>query len=302
MSEILKGKLGWKGERGYSAYEIAVQNGFEGTEQDWLATLGTSSHFDENYALYTITDTDIKQYNLPSTYVTGTFISAYLNGARLNQDEYSVDETNSKIIIEDGVSLSVDDKLEVVENFLATNNLPIVSTIDAQSTNDTAPGSKCVYDKFVDVANNISSISGDLSNLETVVNGLVNTMHPVGSVYLSVDNTNPSTLFGGTWEQIAQGRAIVGVGTGTDSNGTSKSFSAGNNNGEYSHKLTINEMPSHTHEITASNEYTPGGLYRHAWDADDSRSNVHTTGATGGSQYHNIVQPTFGLYIWKRTA
>ena len=52
MSDILKGKLGWKGERGYSAYEIAVQNGYEGTEQDWLATLGTSSHFDEYYALY----------------------------------------------------------------------------------------------------------------------------------------------------------------------------------------------------------------------------------------------------------
>lgn len=33
------------GPRGYSAYEIAVQNGFEGTEQEWLASLALT--FDE---------------------------------------------------------------------------------------------------------------------------------------------------------------------------------------------------------------------------------------------------------------
>jgi|SRR5690625_697309 len=30
---------GQQGERGYSAYEIAVQQGFEGTEQEWLESL-----------------------------------------------------------------------------------------------------------------------------------------------------------------------------------------------------------------------------------------------------------------------
>lgn len=39
MSNILKGKLVVKGERGYSAYEIAVKNGFEGTEEEWLESL-----------------------------------------------------------------------------------------------------------------------------------------------------------------------------------------------------------------------------------------------------------------------
>ena len=31
----LRGNLGFKGDRGYSAYEIALKNGFIGTEQDW---------------------------------------------------------------------------------------------------------------------------------------------------------------------------------------------------------------------------------------------------------------------------
>jgi len=35
----LVGKLYVAGTRGYSNYEIAVQNGFEGTEEEWLQTM-----------------------------------------------------------------------------------------------------------------------------------------------------------------------------------------------------------------------------------------------------------------------
>ena len=36
---ILTGKVYVAGSRGYSNYEIAVQNGFEGTEEEWLQSL-----------------------------------------------------------------------------------------------------------------------------------------------------------------------------------------------------------------------------------------------------------------------
>ena len=301
MSDILKGKLGWKGERGYSAYEIAVQNGFEGTEQDWLATLGTSSHFDEYYALYTIEDTSVKTYDLPEDYVTGTFVNAYLNGEKIPNSLIEIDTENSQVELDDSVTLTLNDKLEVVQEFLSTNNLPIVDTIDSSSTNDTAPGSKCVYDA-------VKVVADDLDNLEEVVSGIQDQIllaaYPVGSVYIGTNNTNPSTLFGGTWSLISEGRCLVGVGTGTDSNSHTKTFTAGNNAGEYTHKLTINEMPSHKHvlDITAtSSHHNNAGRVQGTTGENIYQNNDNMLNA-GGDQYHNIVNPTFGVYIWERTA
>lgn len=41
--QVLRGKLsGLKTIRGYSAYEVAVINGFSGTEKEWLASLNGS--------------------------------------------------------------------------------------------------------------------------------------------------------------------------------------------------------------------------------------------------------------------
>lgn len=38
-------------------------------------------------------------------------------------------------------------------------------------------------------------------------------VYPVGTVYLSMDSTNPSKRFGGTWESLGAGRTLFGVDT-----------------------------------------------------------------------------------------
>ena len=38
--------------------------------------------------------------------------------------------------------------------------------------------------------------------------------HPVGSIYQSTDRTSPAALFGGTWQEIAQNRVLMGAGSG----------------------------------------------------------------------------------------
>ena len=65
---------------------------------------------------------------------------------------------------------------------------------------------------------------------------------PVGSIYLSVSETNPSTYFGGTWEQWGKGRVPVGVDTSQTEFSIVEKIG-----GEKTHKLTNNELAKHTH-------------------------------------------------------
>ena len=304
MSDILKGKLGWKGERGYSAYEIAVQNGYEGTEQDWLATLGTSSHFDEYYALYTIEDASVKTYDLPEEYVTGTFVNAYLNGEKIPNSLIEVDTANSQVELDDSVTLTLNDKLEIVQDFMSTNNLPIVDTIDSESTNDTAVGALCTYNAIKEVADDVTELSGDVSALEIAVDGIVDTIYPVGSIYLSVVDTNPSTLFGGTWVQISQGRCLVGVGSGTDSRSETKTFTNGETGGEYKHQLTVGELAKHDHNLFLyrGTQSDRGANTIRGIDHDSDWENSELVRNAGNDEAHNNIQPYFAVYMWKRTA
>lgn len=85
--------------------------------------------------------------------------------------------------------------------------------------------------------------------IETLAAAIMNKTFPIGSVYVSVSPTNPGTLFGGVWEEFAQGRTLVGQGF------SDKDFVAGSIGGESTHTLTSGEMPSHTH---VQNQHTHG--------------------------------------------
>lgn len=78
-------------------------------------------------------------------------------------------------------------------------------------------------------------------------------VYPVGSIYMTTNNQDPSTLFGGEWVAWGQGRVPVGAGTGKDSNGVSKEFSPNETGGEYKHTLSASEMPKHNHSTQHPN-------------------------------------------------
>jgi hypothetical protein len=150
---------------------------------------------------------------------------------------------------------------------------------------------------------NGATICGKLTvdDLEITNNNyLLDKIYPIGSVYFSIVSDNPSIFFGGGWNRIAEGRFVVGVGAGTDSNLKGKSFSGGENYGEYEHTLTISEMPAHTHDLN---------IVRRDVDATGSQNAANTTSypsgttsSTGGDAPHNNIPPSFGLYIWKRVS
>lgn len=130
-------------------------------------------------------------------------------------------------------------------------------------------------------------------------NYILDNVYPVGSIYMSVNSTNPKNLFGGTWEQI-QGRFLFGM---------NSSYPAGSTGGEITHKLTAAEMPTHAHYMASGNAGGDG-----TWKPDagyylitDVTDNTTTWWAqigmnnAGGSEAHNNMPPYLSVYIWKRT-
>lgn len=184
MSNALKGTLGFKGERGYSAYEVAVQNGYEGTVQDWLATLGTSSHFTEDKKVYTATNGQT-EFSLPNTYTKSSYVSVYVEGQRLNSEQYTLDTTNKKVTLANAIDVA-GTKVELVVLIMSTNDLPIVSTIDSEATNNTTPGTKAVYDYVEEVRtskfnkSNIAVLTGSVTDIKAGEIATTDINYPTG--------------------------------------------------------------------------------------------------------------------------
>lgn len=135
--------------------------------------------------------------------------------------------------------------------------------------------------------------------------------YPVGSIYLSVNDTDPATLFGGTWERIPQGRFLIGAGANvantTDYWGSypagKENFPAGEMGGEVEHTLTVDEMPSHTHSERLEWSNTKAwGLTGTGEGANAVVDQGTATEATGGGKPHSNMPPDLVVYMWKRVS
>lgn len=135
--------------------------------------------------------------------------------------------------------------------------------------------------------------------------------YPVGSIYLSVTDTDPATLFGGTWERISQGRFLIGAGANvansTDYWGSyaagAGNFPAGEMGGEVTHTLTVAEMPSHTHSERLEWSNTAGGGVTGTGTGTNAVVDQGSvTGATGGGKPHNNMPPYLVVFMWERVS
>lgn len=134
---------------------------------------------------------------------------------------------------------------------------------------------------------------------------------PVGSIYLSVNSTNPTNYFGGTWVQIAQGRTLIGQGSNAANttnywgtyNAGANAFPNGEMGGEPCHTLTTSEMPKHSHNMYPIGSGSGGTLFPPlgAWNGSVGSLNAFTN-EVGGGAAHNNMPPYLVVYIWKRTA
>ncbi len=171
---------------------------------------------------------------------------------------------------------------------------------------------------------------GSWGNYEDSV---LNRVYPVGSIYMSVSSTNPSTLFGGTWVRWGNGRVPVGI----SESETEFSYSE-KTGGSKTVALSVANMPQHDHASAgASFGFSCYALERAGMDNPklfEARGNATLSGSghikrlkatanqeeTGGSAdtitmntahthskqgsgtAHNNLQPYITCYMWKRTA
>lgn len=147
---------------------------------------------------------------------------------------------------------------------------------------------------------------------------LLNLIYPIGSIYISVNQANPSTLFGGTWERI-EDRFLLAAGS---------TYAAGTIGGDKEH--------AHTYGLVVGEHYRDVSLFdmrekntrTGVLDPDGNPVGWEDTGTNSvlqsnynslnSTNYLNVSQNTYksvaettsssnlppylAVYMWKRTA
>lgn len=142
--------------------------------------------------------------------------------------------------------------------------------------------------------------------------------YPVGRIYISTSDTNPGTIFGGTWEAFGTGRTLVGVDTlqtafnTVEKTGGAKTITHNHGNGG-SQNGNLSAAIGSTDANTSYLGFKPANYFGGFGDATYSlyHGGVHNNGGfnhftqvwgnTADTTF-SVLQPYITVYMWKRTA
>lgn len=218
---------------------------------------------------------------------TSDTVTIFKNGVAITQDtaHFTIDRVGGSITFEPDYTLTASDiitanfsyveKVVYTEKETSSNK---VTEILSTATNAQYPSAKAVYDFLKGV------VDADRIN-----------PYPVNALYISVDPTDPSTYFGGTWERIKDTFILAAGDT----------YAAGTTGGEATHTLTVAELPSHTHRTlyyTSSGSQGFGYNFQKKGEWSNQVAASSGIGDTGGNGAHNNMPPYLAVYVWKRTA
>ena len=185
-------------------------------------------------------------------------------------------------------------------------------------------------DTDADVIGRMATLAED-GEIDTAVFGGIHALtfddiYPVGSIYMSVNSTDPGTLFGGTWQQI-EDTFLLSAG---------QTYTAGDTGGKASYDAA--DMPKHSHtrgtmNITGSTKWlaydtvfggagTADGAFRGYSTDGSTLTNVAKSGTGSAARFNfdasygwtgstsevgtntnaTILPPYLVVYMWKRTA
>lgn len=209
------------------------------------------------------------------------------------EEPITVEELDEKITKVDSNVKTLGTNFSNYKNSSDKNFTDIENNFKTVNTNYTN-----MDDRVGDNESSIKSLIEDLGEVSNDVNGIINKIYPVGSIYMSVNSTNPSSYFGGTWVAWGSGRVPVGVQSGDENFGTVEQTG-----GEKRHWLSLDEIPTHTHDIKVANGSTSGDEYFSVTQAQGGTYKTYSKAvlAAGGNSSHNNIQPYITCYMWKRT-
>ena len=122
----------------------------------------------------------------------------------------------------------------------------------------------------------------------------------IGAIYQSTDAASPAALFGGTWEQIAENRVLMGV-SGTHAAATTAEAGLPNITGSlragpYSNGLYPTGAFEKGKQATSVTEGGGSNRYFYECDFSAARSNAIYGRST------TVQPPAYYVYIWRRVA
>lgn len=134
---------------------------------------------------------------------------------------------------------------------------------------------------------------------------LLDIIYPIGSMYMSFNDTSPASIVGGSWDKIVDKclRASDDTSVG----------------GSDIHTLTTAQMPAHSHTIAGGPtrgqtglkantceyqvaSYSTNGAWTPIWGSGFNAVDTTVISTVGTSAAHNNLPAYQNLYCWRRTA
>lgn len=213
--------------------------------------------------------------------------------------------------------MSLKEKINLVKQQLEINEI------------DTMALEKSIGKKLVDYDSIDALVAALMGYYNPLIKGISETFKnfcpfPINSLYLSLGSENPSSLWLGTTWQKQEGRFLLG---------SSSTYGLGTTGGASTIKLTVANLPSHTHSATTAAHTHTQPAHKHqvgkgeggysggvgytiaqfneviqplkytesaGGDTTGSASPVTSIGSTGSGTAFSIMPPYLVVNIWKR--
>lgn len=236
---------------------------------------------------------------------SNSFLYKTVNGVK---QSFSPLVNASTVVLEDGSKLEKDGKVYADE------------AVNAETLGGKAASDYVLEDDFDAYKSEISSetVMADLEDVNSVsgvaltnadllagmtYRQIMDSVYPVGRVIMTFEAEDPNVLYSWqTWEHTANGRFLLGA---------DSSYAVGSTGGEATHKLMVEEMPSHIHRLAlrgGSNSdggnaaFADGKVWGQIQGGAWSNYSANKIESTGGDQPHNNMPPYLAVNMWKRTA